>query len=66
MERILKIPGGFKVGWSPEIPLSKIYAALKWGESLSSMSIRINDSVALYTSPHHLQSVDVLQDPIVH
>ena len=33
------------LAWTTEIPVSKFYAALELGESLTSMYMRINDAV---------------------
>ena len=47
--------------WTTEVPLTKLYAALEDGESLTSMYVRINDNV----TNSQIESADVMEDPLI-
>ena len=53
------------LSWTTEIPISKLYAALELGESLTSMYMRINDSVFDAETENAIQSADVVDDPLI-
>ncbi|UVW27233.1 MBL fold metallo-hydrolase [Massilia sp. H6] len=55
------------LGWSTEIPAAKLYAALEHGESLTSMYMRINDTVFDADTEAALAQaeVDVVDDPLI-
>jgi L-ascorbate metabolism protein UlaG (beta-lactamase superfamily) len=54
-----------RLSWYTEIPLSKLYAALKLGESLTSLYMRINDVVFEPEIEKELKSVDIVEDPLI-
>lgn len=54
-----------RLAWTTEVPLSKLYAALETGESLTSMYVRINDRVFSEEIEKEIQSADVVEDPLV-
>lgn len=53
------------LSWLTEVPISKLYAALELGESLTSMYIRINDIVFDSATEKEIQSVDITEDPLI-
>jgi L-ascorbate metabolism protein UlaG (beta-lactamase superfamily) len=53
------------LGWCTEIPAAKLYAALELGESLTSMYMRINDTVFDAGIEHELAQADVVDDPLI-
>lgn len=53
------------ISWLTEVPLIKIYNALKKGESLTSMYVRINDEVFEPKIEKELKDVDLLEDPLI-
>ncbi|MBL7542719.1 MAG: MBL fold metallo-hydrolase [Bdellovibrionaceae bacterium] len=53
------------LGWLTEIPLARLYGALVNGESLTSLYVRINDMVFAAEIEKDIQSVDILQDPLL-
>jgi hypothetical protein len=53
------------LAWTTEIPISKLYAALELGESLTSMYMRINDTVFDPDIEEDLQSADIVDDPLI-
>ncbi|UXR65944.1 MBL fold metallo-hydrolase [Bdellovibrio bacteriovorus] len=55
----------FSVGWTTEVPLVKLYAALELGESLTSMYVRINDTRFSEDIEKRLGSADFMEDPLV-
>jgi hypothetical protein len=67
------LPGGPAVpddsaaplGWTTEIPAAKLYAALALGESMTSMYLRINDTVFDADTERALADADVVDDPLV-
>jgi len=53
------------LGWTTEIPAVKLYAALALGESLTSMYMRINDTVFDAATERELEDADVVDDPLI-
>ncbi|MGZ3768926.1 MAG: MBL fold metallo-hydrolase [Bdellovibrio sp.] len=53
------------VAWTTEVPLFKLYAALECGESLTSMYVRINDTVFEQNIENEIKNADVVEDPLV-
>ncbi len=53
------------LSWSTEVPISKLYAALVNGESLTSMYLRINDCIFEHDIEKEIQHVDIIEDPLV-
>jgi hypothetical protein len=53
------------LSWTTEIPMSKFYAALELGESLTSMYMRINDAVFDLDTENDIESADVVDDPLI-
>jgi len=53
------------VSWTTEVAIAKLYAALALGESLTSMYMRINDTVFDPDTEHDLQSADLVDDPLI-
>ncbi len=56
---------GEQVSWLTEIPISKFYAALNFGESLTSMYIRINDCIFDSETENKILDVDIIDDPLI-
>lgn len=53
------------LGWSTEVPISKIYGALELGESLTSMYMRINDLEFTPEIEKEIQAADIVDDPLI-
>lgn len=53
------------ISWSTEVSINKLFAALKNGESLSSMYVRINDRVFHPDIEKEIISADTMMDPLV-
>lgn len=53
------------LAWTTEVPISKLYAALELGESLTSMYMRINDVVFQGEIEKELEAVDIVEDPLI-
>ncbi|CAH0296858.1 hypothetical protein SRABI118_04256 [Massilia sp. Bi118] len=53
------------LGWTTEIPAAKLYAALELGESLTSMYMRINDTMFDAETERALLDADVVDDPLI-
>jgi hypothetical protein len=53
------------LAWTTEIPISKFYAALELGESLTSMYMRINDTVFDAEIEKEIESADIVDDPLI-
>ncbi|MET0983640.1 MAG: MBL fold metallo-hydrolase, partial [Telluria sp.] len=65
-DTIAAIPGDAgPVSWTTEVSIAKLYAALELGESLTSMYMRINDTVFDPDTEHDLQSADLVDDPLI-
>jgi L-ascorbate metabolism protein UlaG (beta-lactamase superfamily) len=57
--------GTAPLSWTTEIPAAKLYAALELGESLTSMYMRINDTVFDADTERELLDADVVDDPLI-
>ncbi|MGB9109108.1 MAG: MBL fold metallo-hydrolase [Telluria sp.] len=57
--------GGAPLAWTTDIPAAKLYAALALGESLTSMYMRINDTVFDADVERDLAQADVVDDPLI-
>jgi L-ascorbate metabolism protein UlaG (beta-lactamase superfamily) len=53
------------LAWTTEIPASKLYAALELGESLTSMYMRINDTVFEPAIEAEIAAADIVDDPLI-
>jgi len=53
------------LGWTTDIPIMKLYAALEQGESLTSMYMRINDAVFDAATEADLAEADAVDDPLI-
>ena len=53
------------LAWTTEIPVSKLYAALELGESLTSMYMRINDAVFEPSIEDDIAAADIVDDPLI-
>ncbi|MDG0815156.1 MBL fold metallo-hydrolase [Bdellovibrio svalbardensis] len=53
------------LSWTTEVPISKLYAALELGESLTSMYMRINDMVFAPEIEKEIQDADIVDDPLI-
>lgn len=53
------------LAWTTDIPAAKLYAALELGESLTSMYMRINDTVFDAETERELADADVVDDPLI-
>jgi len=51
--------------WTTEIPAAKLYAALEEGESLTSMYMRINDTLFDADTEREPAHADVVDDPLI-
>jgi hypothetical protein len=56
---------GAALSWTTEIPAAKLYAGLELGESLTSMYLRINDTVFDEQTETDLESADLVDDPLI-
>jgi hypothetical protein len=56
---------GGPLGWTTDVPAAKLYAALALGESLTSMYMRINDTVFDAGTERELAEADVVDDPLI-
>jgi hypothetical protein len=53
------------LGWTTEIPMAKVHAALAMGEALTSMYIRINDAVFDEQTEQEIAEADIVDDPLI-
>jgi hypothetical protein len=53
------------LAWTTEIPIAKFYAALEYGETLTSMYMRINDMVFTCEIEQEVNSADIVDDPLI-
>lgn len=53
------------LGWTTEIPATKLYGALEQGESMTTMYMRINDTVFDQDTERDLLDADVVDDPLI-
>lgn len=51
--------------WLTEIPVQKLYGALENGETLTSLYVRINDTVFDAETEHELKTADLMEDPLL-
>lgn len=58
-------PDAGPLGWTTEVPMAKLYAALELGESLTSMYVRINATTFDAATEQDLLDADVVDDPLV-
>ncbi len=65
IEAIEAIEPGAPLGWTTELPLAKLHAALELGESLTSMYMRINDAVFDAATEAQILDADVVEDPLI-
>jgi hypothetical protein len=56
---------GQPIGWLTEVTMAKLHAALTQGESLSSMYLRINDTVFDADTEAQLAAADIIEDPLI-
>jgi hypothetical protein len=54
-----------QLSWTTEVPISKFYAALELGESLTSMYMRINEAVFDAEVEKEIQTADIVDDPLI-
>ena len=54
-----------RLAWTTEIPVSKLYAALEMGESLTSMYMRINDAAFEAAIEADIETADIVDDPLI-
>jgi hypothetical protein len=54
-----------ELGWTTEVPACKLFAALNQGESLTSMYLRINDTVFDPITEGEIRESDIVEDPLV-
>jgi Beta-lactamase superfamily domain len=57
--------GAGALGWTTDIPAAKLYAALEQGESLTSMYLRINDTLFDAATERDLADADIVDDPLI-
>ena len=57
--------GTTPLGWTTEIPATKLYGALEEGESMTTMYLRINDSVFDADTERDLEDADIVDDPLI-
>jgi len=53
------------LGWTTEIPATKLHGALEEGESMTTMYLRINDTVFDAATESELADADVVDDPLI-
>ncbi|HEY0490994.1 MAG TPA: MBL fold metallo-hydrolase [Telluria sp.] len=53
------------LAWTTEVPAAKLYAALALGESLTSMYMRINDTVFDAAIEEEIESAEIVDDPLI-
>lgn len=61
----LLIQNATAIEWLTEISIHKFYAALKLGESLTSMYLRVNDTQFSNEVENELKNVDIFTDPLI-
>lgn len=57
--------GDYSINWLTEVPISKVFNALEYGESLTSMYMRINDMRFDDQTEADLRDIDLLENPLV-
>lgn len=58
-------PESEPLAWLTEVPIAKVYAALECGESLTSMYVRINDTIFAPGIESEIEGADILEDPLL-
>lgn len=53
------------LSWTTEVPVSKVYAALELGESLTSMYMRINEAHFDAATEQDVAQADIVDDPLI-
>lgn len=53
------------LSWTTEIPIFKLYSALKKGESLTSLYMRINETVFSDEIEQELKAAEAIEDPLI-
>lgn len=53
------------LAWTTEVPASKLFAALTQGEALTSMYLRINDTVFDAEIEEEIESAEIVDDPLI-
>lgn len=53
------------ISWATEIPIAKFYAAIELGESLTSMYMRVNDTVFASDIEAEVHGADIVDDPLI-
>jgi hypothetical protein len=53
------------VGWLTEVSFFKLHAAIEFGETLSSMYLRVNDTIFDASVEADLAEMEVLDDPLI-
>lgn len=53
------------VSWMTEVPISRLYGALEFGESMTSMYVRINDMIFAPDIEREVQTADIVEDPLL-
>ena len=53
------------LGWSTSIPTAKLFSAIEHGETLTSLYLRINETVFDPITELELETVDLLEDPLI-
>jgi hypothetical protein len=61
---LLERPDG-PLAWTTEVPMSKLYAALALGESLTSMYMRINDAAFDADIEVDIETAEIVDDPLI-
>ena len=53
------------LAWTTEVPAAKLFAALTQGEALTSMYMRINDTVFDADIEENIESAEIVDDPLI-
>jgi hypothetical protein len=53
------------IGWTTEVPMTRMFGALKNGESLTSMYIRVNNENFDAEVEREIQEADIMEDPLI-
>lgn len=53
------------ISWLTQVPISKLYAALELGESLTSMYVRVNDMIFDPEIEKEINDADIVDDPLI-
>ena len=64
-QKISAVEDSETLGWLTEVSATKIYAALKNGESLTSMYLRVNDIYFDSDTEFKIAEADVVEDPLI-